>query len=580
MRARALALVFVALSLTERTALAADELIDDPELTAKTGEKPRKKQAKPPPKKKKPPAPTDVTLEEEVELQETPEAPAGGTGDAAGKALGNDGEQVIADPELAGAIPENDGSFGDINGPREPRWGLNFHTRWGYATQQDGRPRQDIVEGTTIGIFEVEQRRSDELLLSVGLRFRHAFAKPIEGTPGYDLDVAPVSAFADITPTPGFHVRAGYQVINMGRFDSFTQTNFLAVMDLRSGPVTMPEAANIAQPAIRMDVDALEGWTFQGYYIPFFTPHLYSVYGTNYSPLERIPTVSGDYNNLREVLDQAVVRSKMARASTSFLQAFAPAPDFLKPQGALRITHTGSSGEIAFTVGSALDRLPSRFEVIIPPAGTPGSPPPELIVDHTRFYVASVDGALDVGPFQIGAEFAYVKDRVMSAVGTYVADNANLDDDYPIRPGKVDLLHGGLRAELVEHAGWTGAIELFALYATSDPDARAFGQREWLRLPRWFGMEDGRFQRGISGGVQFNPEDTGLRFELGGAAFTGPSYFIAPRIEWEALTRFYVELGGVFVGGPFPTVRGSPSVALAGLYSDIDQVYLGLKWLP
>jgi hypothetical protein len=579
MRARVVALVFMSLVSAPLSALAADELIDDPELAARTGEKPRKTPAKPPAKpakKKKPPAPTNVTLEEEVELPETPEASAEPeAGEAAGTAVGaTDGEQVIDDPELAGASGQkNDGSFGDLSGPREPRWNLTFHSRWGYATQQDGRDRQDIVEGTTIGIFEVEQRRSDELLLSVGLRFRHAFAKPKTGAPGYDLDIAPLSAFADLTPTPGFHIRAGYQVIHMGRFDSFTQTNFLAVYDLRSGPVTMPEASAIAQPALRFDVDAIEGWTFQAFYIPFFTPNLYPVYGSNYAALDRISAISDQYKGLLSNLDAVFIRSKLARASTSFAQAFAPAPDLLKPQGALRITHSGSAGEISLTAGTALDRLPTRIGFTLQPSGLP-----EITVAHDRFYVASMDGALDVGPFQLGAELAYIKDKTLSAIGTYVPDGTNAD--YPIRPGKVDLVQGALRAELVEVAGWSGAIEMFILSTLGDPDTRPDPDRTWLRLPRWFGMEGGRLQRGVSGGVQYAPENAGWRIELAGALLTGPSYVISPRIEFEPLTRFYMELGGVFVGGPFPTSPGSPNVALAGLYGDIDQVYLGLRWMP
>lgn len=586
MRGTLLALAIAALVTSGRAAFAADELIDDPELAAKTGEKPRNKPAKPG-KKKKRPEPAQVTLEEEVELAEEPEeAPASATGER-GTAVGAaEGEQVIADPELAGAT-QNDGSFGDLNGPREPRWGVSFHTRWGYATQQGGRERQDIVEGTTIGIFEVEQRRSDELLYSVGLRFRHAFAKPREGTPGYDLDVAPVSAFADLTPTPGFHVRAGYQVINMGRFDSFTQTNFLAVADLRSGPVTMPEAANIAQPAIRIDVDAIEGLTIQAFYIPFFQPHLYPVYGSNYAAIDRIAALSDDPNarNLREQLDQAVVRSKLSRATTNFAQAFAPAPDFLRPQGALRITHTGPSGELAITVGTAIDRLPSSFQVVPRTDANNQLLFPEIRVNHDRFWVASVDGALDVGPFQLGAEAAYVKDRTLTAIGTLNDLPGDGEVRYPTITGKADLVHGGLRAELVEVDGWSGAIETFVIVATRGPDETVPQYpnepgRSWLREPRWFGMENGRLQRGIAGGVQFAPEASGVRLELGGVAFTGPSYLIAPRVEWEALTRFYLELGAVFVGGPRPGGPGSPNVSIAGLFSDIDQVYTGVRWLP
>jgi hypothetical protein len=585
----ALAFVFTLVMLgLSRTVRAADEVIDDPELSARTGEKPRRLPPRKKPKEKRPktPSPTDVTLEEE---EDKPEGEAGGSGESLGA---TDGEQVIADPELAEET-KSDGSFGDMNGPREARWGVSLHTRWGYDTQQNqrfpyiddqgqqafqGRNQQDIVEGTTVAVIEVEQRRSDELFLSLGVRVRHAVAQPKRGAPGYDLDIAPLSAFADLTPTPGFHVRAGYQVTTMGRFDVFTATNYLAVLDLRSGPVTMPEAANIAQPAVRIDIDAISGLTIQAYYIPFFTPHLYPVYGGNYAPLDRFAAVTNNLGEVRSLLDNFTIRSKLSRASTNFAQAFAPAPDFLKPQGALRMNWSGSAGELAITAGTALDHLPSEFKFI--PSNDPAALPLSVEVNHNRFYTAAVDGSLDVGPFQVGAELSYTAQRTLSGVGTLAPAAGATTPDYPLVSGKANLVQAGLRAELVEHAGWNAAVEAFVQAALSDPSRSAPEGREWDRYPRWIGMENGRLTRGIAGGVQFAPEDTGLKFELGAVAYTGPSYVLTPRIEWEALTRFYIEVGGVFVAGPTPGGLGSPNVSLAGLYSDIDQVFLGIKWVP
>jgi hypothetical protein len=530
------------------------------------------------------PAPTKENSGEQV--IEDPELKAQGTSSPSAAGASVDGEQVIDDPELAGTASKGatSGNFGDVGGPRDARWGVTLHTRWGYDTQapQHGHSNQDIVEGTTVLVLEVQQRRSDELFYSLGLRMRHSFATPRSGEPNYDLDVAPVSGFVDVTPTPGFHLRAGYQDIAMGRFDVFTATNFLQVLDLRSGPVTMAEAAAIAQPAVRLDWDGVSGLTVQAFYVPFFQPHLYPVYGSNYAPVDRFTGIIQGVDQLRTQLDQVLVRSKLSRASTSFGQAFAPAPDFLRPQGAIRTTWSGSAGELAVTLGTAIDHLPSEFRFT--PGATPaadgtGGTLPKVEIAHDRFYIASMDGAVDVGRFQLGAEAAYLAHRTMSAVGTLAGDTGAADD-HPTFTGHVNLFHGGLRAEMVEQAGWSAAIETFVLVALSDPSFTPPDNRQWLREPRWLAMEGGRFNRGIAGGVQFAPEDTGLKFEIGAVAYTGPSYVLAPRIEYEALTRLYLELGGVFVAGPAPGAPGSPNVSLAGLYSDIDQVFLGLKWIP
>jgi hypothetical protein len=40
------------------------------------------------------------------------------------------------------------------------------------------------------------------------------------------------------------------------------------------------------------------------------------------------------------------------------LRALAPPPNFAEPQGAMRLTGRSSAGELAVTVGTALERLP------------------------------------------------------------------------------------------------------------------------------------------------------------------------------------------------------------------------------
>ncbi len=173
-------------------------------------------------------------------------------------------DDVIEDPDLAGVPHETPVAPPAANGPHETTWQATIHTRWGVDTDWT-RASQDIVEGTTIAALEAEQRRSDSLLLSAGLRMRHGFGVHQSGAAHYELDVAPLSLFADVTPGAGYHVRAGYQIITLGRFDLFSATNFLATYDLRSGPVTMSEAAPIATPAIRFDFDKFRGFTLQAF---------------------------------------------------------------------------------------------------------------------------------------------------------------------------------------------------------------------------------------------------------------------------------------------------------------------------
>ncbi len=403
----------------------------------------------------------------------------------------------------------------------------------------------------------------------------------------YELDVAPLSAFVDVTPEAGYHVRAGYQIITMGRFDVFSASNFLAVYDLRSGPVTMPEASAIAQPAIRYDLDRIRGFTLQAYYVPFFQPHLITVYGSDYallSPFDRQQSTSTDA--ARQVLENALGRSGLSGTTTGAFQALAPAPNLAEPQGAIRATVYGSRGELSLTLGTALEHLPTLVEspqlqaFLANPRVLTDSEAAQLLdrpirVEHHRFAVASLDGALDVGPVQLGAEVAYMAGRTL--LGTRAAKDlppgaTPTSSDMALSvPERVNMAQGGLRAELVEAAGWAAELEAFAMVALRDPSDPSL---------RWFAMEHGRWLRGVAGGVHWAPERAHLRLELGAAVVSGPSYVLLPHAEWEAIDAFYLELGAAIIDGPVRGPLGAPNVTPGGLFNDIDQVFMGVRWTP
>lgn len=472
----------------------------------------------------------------------------------------------------------------------EARFLLSLHTRWGVDTNW-AHESQDVAEGTTVAVFEAEQRRSESLLLSLGLRARHVFAERQNGEARYELDVVPTSAFADARLDEGLHLRAGYQTVSMGRFDVFSASNFLAAYDLRSGPVTMPEASEVGQPALRFDMDRVAGFVLQTWFLPFFQQNIVTAYGSDYAllaPLDRAIDESGNAGAaaFRRALEDSVGRSGLNVASSAALRALGPEPSLAHPQGAIRATVHGTAGEMSVTVGTALERLPAitfsrSFSEALARLGASGaSLPTETIrVAYNRFSIASLDGALDVGPFQLGAEAAFMKNRTLLAASTATPTPAVPNGPVtlpPAVPEQVDMVYGGLRAELLESAGWAAVIEAFITGTLSEPSPPAAGE-----APRqWMAFENGRYFRGIAAGVHFAPEESRIRVELGGVVLSGPTYVALPRFEWEMLERFYVELGAVFVEGTTPGFFGTPNVSLGGLYDDVDQVFLGLRWIP
>lgn len=529
-RARLTALLALAVSAESRSAWA-DERIEDPELTGD---------------------------------RKPAEAPGAAPTPAAA------GDERIEDPELGGAKPATD-SGGFSNRPEYPHDAVlrvTLGTRWGMDTHWTG-PSQDIVEGTSIASVEMEQRRSEVLLVSLGLRARYAFGMRKSGTTITELDAVPISGFADVTPTAGYHVRVGYQVTELGRFDLFNATNVLAVYDLRSGPLTMNGAAAVGQPAVRFDYDGTPGFALQAYYVPFVVPHLVSVYGTNYSlftPFDRAADALGADRSA----ETSLVRQRTAGLAKGGLDAFAPAPNFTKPQGAVRATVSGSSGELSATVATAVEHLPTLG------VNTTTTNPAEVIDPHyDRFGLFSVDGATDAGPVQLGFELAYMMHRTLPSVAFQTLGTPPVTGWFPGPPGHTDMAQAGLHGELVLDAT---ALEAEAFGIVALNDAPGGGAWPVLQHDRWLG--------GIAGGVHYEPEGSPFKAELGGAFILGPTALLLPRVEWQAVHTVYLELGAVLVTGPTPAWNSAvsyvagPALALGGLYRDVVNVFTGVRWVP
>ncbi len=479
---------------------------------------------------------------------------------------------VVTDPELAGSTPAKKIDTSVAPAASDTIWRASIHSRWGVDTH-GSMSTEDIVEGTTVASLDAVERRSDALMFSVGMRARHSYAHARGGGDRSELVFEPTSAFVDVTPADGYHFRAGYQNIAMGRFDVFSATNFLAVYDLESGPVTMPEASIIAQPALRFDFDRVQGFALQAYYVPFFQPDRVALYGSDYALLSpsvlsyltpatsggAAPRSSSEFN-----------RSQIANASTGVLSALGPAPDLSHPQGALRATLHGSAGELSGTVGTALEKLPAL------------GPDPNTLVDYGRYEVATLDGAIGVGPIQFGAEAAYMANRTLGAIRVSTPPVTSPDQPRTeAASAKTNVVQGALRAELVDASGWAAEVEGFVLETLSAAPNLPPTLGSTATRYEWFTLQDGRYWSGVAGGVHYAPDGARFRLELGGVWFTGPTYAVLPRVEWEVVPTVFFELGGAFVGGPRPqTPLGSSLVSLGGLFTDVDQVYAGVRWTP
>jgi hypothetical protein len=357
----------------------------------------------------------------------------------------------------------------------------------------------------------------------------------------------------------------------------------------------MPGASAIAQPAIRVDLDVTNWLTLQAFYVPFFQPHLISVYGSDYSLLAPLDNTN----------DPAVKRflwefgrDNLREVSQSALEALSPEPDLTKPQAALRLTARAKQFEVALTAGLARQHTPTfepnsdlRTVLEEPPtlpnplpgteppppnpewvqalAALPGTPPEDVLgIDYPRYYVLSADAATGIGPVQLGFEATYLKDWTLYAG---VDPEEVPDGETPPLPTRMsaDYLHLGLRAEWVD-ADIQTLAELFYEQAISDAPA---GQR-------WLSLENGSYLAGVAAGARFTPGGGKFAIDAVVTAAVGPSVILTPRLEYALAENLWIELGAILVEGRRGDTIGDPKATVGGIYDDTDQVFTGLRWMP
>jgi hypothetical protein len=551
-----------------RPAASGDEIISDPELGGSTA-----------------PAPPAASGGDDVISD--PEL-AGAI--APDKAAAAGGDSVISDPELAGS-GRSQPSSPATSSSSQPDAGdvrLVLHTRGWYDVQQNDA-REEIWDSMTVAAMEATIRRSESLRFSIGIIASYHWASLAADVPDanaqrYTLDVMPTSGYVDATVAAGLHIRLGYQPVHLGRFDAFSATNVLSAFDIRQGPATLAEVPEIGQLAALVDWDASRWLSLRAIYIPFFTPNIVSVFEGDYALFNlRQNGINQAFSNLASLIDpdqlRQLISSNLSRAdreaiASTALSTFAPPPNLMSPQGALRATMHGPIGELAVTFATALEHTPGfrlsdaamKSLTMMPPEFPTDARP--ISVEYNRFAVASIDGAIDVEPFSIGFELAYQWHRTLYAVG--IADY-NSGSPYAIaQPDFSDIAQAGLRIEYVQGTHWLFALESFGLYAISAPSDP---HRGWLFLQR------GAYAYG-AGGLFGYSADFGLHLELGASFFMGPSFILSPRIAYTIVDGLDAEIGGLFIMGPTPPGYATPNVAIGGILNNVQHVFLGMRWRP
>ncbi|MEY4515096.1 MAG: hypothetical protein RLZZ450_7218 [Pseudomonadota bacterium] len=574
------------------------------------------------------------------------------------QASGAGDDEVIADPELEETANEQrerteDGWAGayEEGAKREPlpkvedsydpqantgiahleavgQFGADMHHEGNLEDAYETRLRFDA---------EIEFRRSRKLRLSVGLRTDLLWAMParddsalnaqavLDGSKPpkvllpaqkyraidqdrFELDLLPLSAFVDVTPANGFHLRIGTQAVSMARMDFYSPNDILAAYDLRGQPKIAAGGGRLSQPAVRMDWDMGSWATLQIIYLPWFMPNLSRPNRDRY--VARVLGTGGI--GQRTQIEELVDPSWQTKASESSARFVGPAPDFTTPQAQARLNMRGRSFEFAFNGGTAIEKLPSFYltpiaekslqgDVAGPSevAGAIVANQPVVDVEFHRYEQVGIDGSFDISPISMGFELAWSPARSLVAASQYVVQKGknrfaahlpqpNVTEqirdptettpsnvtDKKIRRG-VPVVQAALHFEYLKGETIVIGAEAFLVKALELPYDKT---RDW-----WgFIPGTGIFAGGLVGAsYRPNPNDNRWSFDLSLVSMVGPSIIAMPQIEYRATDSFYMSVGAQIFEGPKQTILGgAQTVNAGGLYSGYDQILVGFRYLP
>jgi len=495
------------------------------------------------------------------------------------------GETVFEDPELAGKTSTSSSS-GGFNNSAAPQFAadasLIWHSRLGLDLRYSD-PREETWENTNIALLEANIRRSETLRFQMGTRLRlyaGSLTRDVADAQAQrvELDATPVSGYVDWTIASGVHLQVGYQSVQLGRFEIVSATDVLSIADTRNGPATLPEAFDVGQLAMRLDVDANDWLSIKAIYVPFFTPYIMSVNEGDYALLPlRQSEVSADLDQLgiNTVIAENFSRADRERFAMSGLSAFAPEVGLDKQQAALRLAARGGFGEVALTGATAIEKVPS---VYFSPEAIAYFADPDTIenaeafemarqpirVAYNRFYLLSLDAEFDAAPFLLGVELAYNFRRTLPTLGK--------GREYPYTlplPEQTDLAQLGAKVEYQGGSEFVATVEAFGMYALQAPQDPDRG---------WMFFEGGHYLAGVAAGAYWMPAETHLRFELGVLAMTPQTLIVAPRVLYRVIDAMELELGALLIEGPAPPLTVTPRIAVGTMYDTVDQIFVGFVY--
>lgn len=505
---------------------------------------------------------------------------------------------------------------------------LELGAQFGYDIFHEGDLEDAYETRLRLG-GEIEFRRSRNLRLVLGTRLDMLWALPSQTDPTlndqraldedrFELDILATAAYADATVAPGVHLRIGQQTIIMGRMDFASQTDMLAVYDMRPNPKLDASGGRLAQPAVRLDWDISSAVTLQLAYVPWFQPHLMRPNRDKFIANALTGQGGADVpDRTGDVIDPSF-QTKSAESSVRFV---GPAPDFRTPQAAGRLSLRTRALELALIGGAAIEKIPSFY--MVPKAeeflrlnpddeATAGRSDeleqdlgilardqrPIFDAEYHRYFLVGVDAGWAIGPVSFGMELAYSPERHPYAVTTdgsrlaapnttvpITGYNASSDvsnvTDEGIRQG-VPMVMGGLHVDYMRGESFLIAAEGFWVNALELPHDQT---RQWLAM-----TEDTAFYAGGVVAASYFLNEGKYRFDLVASVANGPTFAVSPHFELKAADGLYFDIGALFITGSAPRFEmdgnqvkpdaAATNIQAGGLLEGSDQVFVGVRWMP
>jgi hypothetical protein len=437
----------------------------------------------------------------------------------------------------------------------------------------NGAPR-DVLENRTYASLSAHRREDETLTWELGARFDLSYPCALgqNGTlarPSLSPEIRPWEAWVDVALGSALRMRAGNQIFTRGKLDALSAGAVLGALDLRQGPSAEMDQLRMPLPLALATWTPAEDVTIELGWAPFFVPHRFDVYGSNYALLA--PTASAPVARAIRSLRDRLSDETFDAIAEDLSRTTTPDRDLGSGEAVARTALKVGSADVSATWAWVREKLPTlalspalrRFvQAPLDPAvaaelTASRSREPLVAARYHRYQQLALDVEGTAGAFTFVAE---------SGLSLGRRTLARTEDDLAPAPVEAAVVQGGAGLTYVGGESFFLTVQATAIHPATTPRDSRGRRRDWIGY-------GGLPVLGVAiVACERRWEHDRIALQLLGTT-SGPSVAAVARYAHRFGDSFDVGAGVAWFVG-----RASNEDSIAAFSDRFDQVFVSAEW--